>query len=160
MMERFSNAVRSDWFTVNRSKRYEARYPLVASADLRRRIHVTTSIVRQENTRQSLKSGRVLPIDRSTPLRRPQIRKPDWRALDSAPNSNTYGYSNAPTVRPVSRDRMDRIAGRSEYMFDRPKGRMDRFYARVDRVVHSPGATIVSLAATSMLLGLAPLIAP
>lgn len=123
---------------------------------------MTTSIVTPATSNKTFPVSRVreLPIDRVAPLRKPQVCKPDWNAIGERGNSNTYRYSSAPVGRSVSRARRDRISGANEKTFESRIDRKDKFYARVERVIHSPGATVVSLGAMSALLGLAPILMP
>ena len=74
--------------------------------------------------------------------------------------SNTYGYPTAPVSRSISRERAARISGANERVFEVRPSRIEAIRARVDRVVHSPGATMVSLGAMSALVGLAPMLIP
>lgn len=121
---------------------------------------MTASIIRPATTVQSASHVRVLPDDRVAPLRRPQVLKPNWEALDSRGNSNTFGYSSAPVARSIPRRKMDRISGANECLFDNQMGWVDRVRARTERIIHSPGGTAVSLGVMSTLLGFAPLLIP
>ena len=121
---------------------------------------MTPSIVRPATSRQSTTRVRVSRHDRIAPLRQPQVRKPNWNEVDNCRNSNTYGYASAPVARSISRSRAARISGANERVFEARPSRVDSLRARVDRVVHSPGASVVSLGAMSVLLGLAPVLIP
>lgn len=123
---------------------------------------MTTSIVIPTTSDESFPVSRVrvLPGDRVAPLRKPQVRKPDWNAIGQRGNSNTYRYSSAPVARPVSGARRERISGANEKTFESRIDRKYKFYARVERVIHSPGATVLSLGAMSAVLGLAPILMP
>ncbi len=127
---------------------------------------MTTSIVRPSMSRQSATfrpsatRHRVTRHDRVAPLRQPRVLKPDWEQVGEEVKSNTYGYPAAPVVRSISRNRAARIAGSNERVFEERSSRVEALRARVDRVVHSPGAAMVSLGAMSALIGLAPVLIP
>ena len=127
---------------------------------------MTTSIVRPATSRQSATfrssatRARVTRHDRVAPLRQPRVLKPDWDQVSEGRKSNTYGYSTAPVARSMSRERAARISGANERVFEVQPNRIEAIRARVDRVVHSPGATMVSLGAMSALVGLAPMLIP
>ena len=122
---------------------------------------VRTSISRQSVTfRPSATRHRVTRHDRVAPLRQPRVLKPDWEQVGEEVKSNTYGYPAAPVVRSISRNRAARIAGSNERVFEERPSHIASIRARVDRVVHSPGATMVSLGAMSALIGLAPILIP
>ena len=121
---------------------------------------MTTSIVRPLTSRQSDTRVRVSRHERVAPLRQPRVRKPDWDVVSKGSNSNTYSYGSAPVARSISLDRAARISGASERVFEVGSGRATTLRARVARVVHSPGATVFSLGAMSVLLGLAPVLIP
>lgn len=127
---------------------------------------MTTSIVRPATSRQSATirpsatRARVTRHDRVAPLRQPRVLKPDWDQVYEGRKSNTYGYSTAPVARSISRNRAARISGANERVFEGRSSRIDSIRARVDRVVHSPGASMLSLGAMSALLGLAPILIP
>lgn len=127
---------------------------------------MTTSIVRPATSRQSAPirpaatRARVSRHDRVAPLRQPRVLKPDWDQVGEDRKSNTYGHFAAPVARSISRSRAARISGANERVFEEHSSRIDSIRARVDRVVHSPGATMVSLGAMSALVGLAPMLIP
>lgn len=127
---------------------------------------MTTSIVCPATSRQSATirpsatRARVTRHDRVAPLRQPRILKPDWGQVNEGRKSNTYGYSSAAVARSISRNRAARISGANERVFEERSSRVGTFRARVDRVVHSPGAAMVSLGAMSALIGLAPVLIP
>lgn len=127
---------------------------------------MTTSFVRPATPRQSATfrssatRARVARRDRVAPLRQPRVLKPDWDQVGERCKSNTYGYSTAPVARSISRERAARISGANERVFEVQPNRIQAIRARVDRVVHSPGATMVSLGAMSALVGLAPMLIP
>ncbi len=127
---------------------------------------MTTSIAHPATSRQSATirpsatRARVTRHDRVAPLRQPRVLKPDWDRVDEGRKSNTYGYSSAPVARSISKDRAARISGTNERVFEERPSHIASIRARVDRVVHSPGATMVSLGAMSALVGLAPILIP
>ncbi|CAM2927526.1 Cell wall hydrolase [Corynebacterium jeikeium] len=121
---------------------------------------MTTSIVRQVTSRQSDTRVRVSRHERVAPLRQPRVRKPDWDVVANRSNSNTFSYATAPVRRSISLEKAARISGSNERVFEVGSARTATLRARVDRVVHSPGATVFSLGAMSVLLGLAPVLIP